>query len=89
MTDRYFEDRFGGASLCAIRQAPRQHAEMEVVADLADRVMVLEAEHAAANAVIERLRGALQEAVDGMGGSYAIWSQKAREILTALKTPNV
>ena len=29
----------------------------------------------------DRLRAALEEAVDGMGGSYAIWSIKAIEAL--------
>lgn len=42
-SDGYFTERFGGASLCQIRQAPRQHCELDTVADLADRVMFLEA----------------------------------------------
>lgn len=32
-------------------------------------------------AEIQMLRERLQEAVDGMGGSYAIWAPKAKEIL--------
>ncbi len=31
--------------------------------------------------VVKELIDCLQEAVDGMGGAYAIWSPKAREIL--------
>jgi len=40
--DPYMQDRFGGASLCAILQAPRQHCEMEIVEDLAFAVEELE-----------------------------------------------
>ena len=32
-------------------------------------------------AEIEALRAMLQEAIDGMGGSYAIWAPKAKELL--------
>ena len=31
--------------------------------------------------IVKELIDCLQEAVDGMGGAYAIWSQKARAIL--------
>ena len=56
--DSYITDRFGGASLCAIRQAPRQHCEMEIVADLADAVMFLES-------LNDRYRDALMQIASG------------------------
>jgi hypothetical protein len=54
--DPYMTDRFGGTSLCAIRQAPRQHCEMEIVADLADAVMAAEAKIEALEAGAKDLR---------------------------------
>ena len=42
--DGYETPRFNGASLLEIRQAPRQFCDPDTVADLADRVMIVEAE---------------------------------------------
>ena len=49
-----------------------------------DKINETDVEYVRADTVA-RLREVLQEAIDGMGGSYAIWSPKARAALT----PNV
>jgi len=55
------------------------------VADAVDRELALRDKLAECQAREAKLREALQEAVDGMGGSYAIWSITANE---ALALPN-
>ncbi len=49
-----------------------------------DKINETDVEYVRADTVA-RLREVLQEAIDGMGGSYAIWSPKARAALM----PNV
>jgi len=90
-TDPYMDNRFGGTSLCAIRQAPRQHCEMKIVEDLANAVMDAEARVAELEHELEVLRDVecMAKGAIKLGAERTLERDRLNAALTRIRTEDL